>query len=127
PTRPPSCCGTPPVTAGNSSTMTVTVGASTAPGSHTLTGTGTGSSATHSVTVGLTVAGPPPGVRNGGFETGDFTSWSPSGAFLPRIVMTGHTGTYAAQLGSPSAFNGNSTLTQNVTIPKIGRASCRER
>jgi hypothetical protein len=105
------------VTAGNSSTMTVSVGASTAPGNYTFTVTGTGTSATHSVNVALTVAGPPPGVRNGGFETGDFTSWSPSGAFLPRLVTTGHTGTYAAQLGSPSPYNGNSTLTQNVTIP----------
>jgi len=105
------------VTAGNSSTMTVSVGATTSPGNYTITVTGTGTSATHSVNVALTVSTPPPGVRNGGFETGDFTSWSASGAFLPRIVTTSHTGTYAAQLGSASAYNGNSTITQNVTIP----------
>ena len=43
------------VTAGGSSTMTVTVGASTAPGTYTITVTGTGASATHTTTVTLTV------------------------------------------------------------------------
>ena len=105
------------VTSGSSSTMTVTAGASTPPGNYTITVTGTGTGATHSVTVALRVNSPPTGVTNGGFETGDFTAWSASGAFLPRIVTSGHTGTYAAQLGSASAYNGNSTITQNMTIP----------
>ncbi|HKC82957.1 MAG TPA: hypothetical protein VKD46_03055, partial [bacterium] len=43
------------VTAGASSTMTVSVGSSTAPGSYTITVTGTGTSATHTTTVALTV------------------------------------------------------------------------
>ena len=105
------------VAAGGSSTMTVAVGSGTAGGNYTITVTGTGTSATHSTSVALTVTTPPPGVTNGSFETGDFTAWSPSGVLLPRIVTTGHTGTYAAQLGSASPYNGNSILTQNVTIP----------
>jgi hypothetical protein len=44
-----------PITAGGSSTMTVNVGANTAPGTYTITVTGTGTSATHTTTVTLTV------------------------------------------------------------------------
>jgi hypothetical protein len=56
-------------------------------------------------------------VQNPGFETGSLSSWSPSGAFLPVVSTTAHTGSYAARLGSTSAVNGNSTLTQTVTVP----------
>jgi uncharacterized membrane protein len=43
------------VTAGDSSVMTVNVGASTVPGAYTITVTGTGTGTTHTTTVGLTV------------------------------------------------------------------------
>ena len=33
------------------------------------------------------------------------------------IASPGHTGSYAARLGSSTAFNGNSTLQQTVAIP----------
>jgi hypothetical protein len=56
-------------------------------------------------------------VQNGGFETGSFTPWVPSGTVLPVSTSPGHTGSYAALLGSASPFNGNSTLTQQVAIP----------
>src|SRR5207245_148945 len=39
------------------------------------------------------------------------------GAFLPVVSTTAHSGTYAARLGSTSAVNGNSTLTQTVVVP----------
>src|SRR5207247_2661903 len=48
------------LTAGGSSTMTVSVGAATTPGTYTITVTGTGSSATHTTTVTLTVTAAPP-------------------------------------------------------------------
>jgi uncharacterized membrane protein len=46
------------VTSGASSTMTVSVGAATTPGSYTITVTGTGTSATHSTSVALTITAP---------------------------------------------------------------------
>ena len=48
------------VTAGGSSTLTLTVGAAAAPGSYPITVTGTAPSATHTTTVTLTVTAPPP-------------------------------------------------------------------
>src|SRR5207248_2204298 len=104
------------VTAGGSSTMTVAVGASTAAGSYTITVTGTGTSATRTTTVALTVTAAG-GVVNGDFETGSLSGWTTGGRFSPRAVTTAHGGAYAAQLGSTSAFNGDSTLTQTVTVP----------
>jgi hypothetical protein len=56
-------------------------------------------------------------VANPGFESGSLASWSSSGAFLPVISTTPHAGAYSARLGSTSAVNGNSTLTQTVTVP----------
>jgi hypothetical protein len=104
------------VTAGGSSTMTVNVGSSTAAGSYTITVTGTGSSATHSTSVGLTVT-TVGALVNGGFESGNLSGWTAGGLVVPQVVTTAHTGSYAAKLGSTTAFNGNSTLTQTITIP----------
>ncbi|TMK28586.1 MAG: hypothetical protein E6G64_08845 [Actinobacteria bacterium] len=61
---------------------------------------------------------PPPNIiQNPGFETGNLASWTATGAFLPVISTTPHSGSYSARLGSTSAVNGNSTLTQTVTVP----------
>jgi len=99
--------------------MTVSVGSSATSGTYTITVTGTGSSATHSTTVSLTVtASTGQSVVNGGFETGSLSGWTASGGTLPHIVVAAaHTGAYSAQLGSTSAFNGDSTLTQTVAVP----------
>jgi hypothetical protein len=56
-------------------------------------------------------------VQNGDFETGSLSPWTPSGIVTPVIASPGHAGSYAARLGSSNAFNGNSTLTQTVTMP----------
>jgi hypothetical protein len=57
------------------------------------------------------------GVINGGFETGSLSSWRTSGAYTPVVSTTPHSGSYSARVGSTSAVNGNSTLTQTVTVP----------
>src|SRR5205823_7549512 len=105
------------VAAGASSTMTVDVGASTAPGTYTVTVTGTGTGATHATTIALTVPAPPHDAVNGGLETGNLSGWTASGALAPSISTTAHQGGYSARLGSPTAFNGNSTLSQVIAIP----------
>src|SRR5215213_1138090 len=105
------------VTAGGASTMTVSVGAGTATGGYTITVSGTGTTTTHTTTVSLTVTTAPQGLVNGGFEAGTLSGWAASGAFLPRISTTAHTGGSSAQIGSTSPVSGNSTLTQSVAIP----------
>ena len=105
------------VTAGGSSTLTVSVGAATASGTYTISVTGTGTSATHTTSVVLTVTSAAAGVVNGGFETDDLSGWAASGTVLPTVVTTAHTGSFAARIGSTGAVNGNSTLTQTASIP----------
>jgi len=97
--------------------MTVAVGASTTPGTYTVTVTGAGTSATHTTTVALTVPAPPHDAVNGGLETGSLSGWTVSGVLAPAISTTAHSGGYSARLGAPSAFNGNSTLSQVIAIP----------
>jgi hypothetical protein len=104
------------VTAGGSSTLTLTASASTPTGTSTLTVTGTGTSATHSTSVSLTVTSSAGGgIVNGGFETGNFAGWTTAGA--TSISHTSHSGSSAAQVGSTSPFNGDSSVTQTFTAP----------
>ena len=111
------------VTAGSSTALNVNAGTAT-PGSYTLTVTGTEGSATHATTVSLTVTGSGGTiVTNGGFETGSLSSWTTGGVFSPTVTTTQkHSGTYAAQLGASTAPepNGDSSLTQTVTVPSGG-------
>ena len=104
------------VNGSGSSTLTVTASSSAATGAVTLTITGTSGGLAHSTTVSLTVNTPPASViTNGGFETGDFTGWNTAGA--TSIGTTSHTGTYSAQVGSASPFNGDSSISQSFTAP----------
>jgi hypothetical protein len=56
-------------------------------------------------------------VQNPSFESGSLSSWTASGLVLPGISTVPHSGVYSARLGSTSAYNGNSILTQTVTVP----------
>ena len=101
-----------------SSTMTITVSASAATGTSTITVTGTGGSKTHTATVSLTVTAPSTNpVVNGGFETGNFTGWTASGAATSVIAAAAHSGNFGAQLGATTPTNGDSSVTQTFTMP----------
>ena len=105
------------VTAGNSATLTVSVGSSVATGNYTVTVTGTEGSATHSTSVTVTVTSSGGGggnsITNGGFETGNFTGWTRSGT--TSISTTAHSGSFSAMVGGSSPTNGNSSIKQTFT------------
>jgi hypothetical protein len=94
--------------------MTVSVGSDTAAGNYTITVTGTSASATHSVPVGLTVS-PAGALVNGGFESGNLSGWTVGGT--AATVTGGHSGSYAARVGSTSPTNGDSSISQTFTVP----------
>lgn len=52
---------------------------------------------------------------NGGFESGDFTSWTATGAHEAVITGAAHSGTYGAILGNTTPTNGDSTISQTFT------------
>jgi hypothetical protein len=103
------------VTAGGSATLTVSVGSSVATGVYTVTVTGTEGSATHGTNVAVTVTAASSGIVNGGFETGTLSGWTSAGT--TGVVTGGHSGTYAARLGSTNPTNGDSSITQTFTAP----------
>jgi serine protease len=116
PSGPTASLGPTSVTAGGSSTLTVSVGSSVSYGSYTVTVTGTEGTATHSTTVTVTVPNPNGGINNGGFETGNLSGWTASGA-ATGVSTTAHSGSYSARLGSTSPTNGDSTIAQTFTVP----------
>ncbi|MFI1170767.1 M28 family peptidase [Streptomyces melanogenes] len=107
------------VQSGSSSTLTVQVGASTAPGTYTLTVTGAGT-VSHSTTYTLTVGGgtctPRQLVVNGGFENGSSPWTATSGVITNQAGETPHGGSYMAWLngwGSPRT----DSASQSLSIP----------
>ena len=88
-------------------------------GNYTVTVTGTEGSATHSTAVNVTVTTASSGIVNGGFETGNLSGWT-TAAGTASVVTGGHSGTYAARVGSTSPTNGDSSLAQTFTAPSGG-------
>ncbi|HEY8738183.1 MAG TPA: hypothetical protein VIO62_14210 [Candidatus Dormibacteraeota bacterium] len=104
------------VSGGGNSTLTVTTTSAATTGTFPLSITGSSGSLSHSASATLVVNPTPTSVIvNGGFETGAFTGWSPSGS--TAISTTSHTGTYSAQVGSASPFNGDSKIAQTFNAP----------
>jgi hypothetical protein len=107
-----------PIAAGASATMTVSVAPELAAGTYGLTVVGTSVAAVHSIPVSLMVSDTH--LKDGGFESGSLGAWTASGA-SSAVVSGGHSGTYAAQLGSPGTpTNGDSSISQTFLVPATG-------
>ncbi|MFJ1697576.1 M28 family peptidase [Streptomyces sp. NPDC088252] len=109
------------VQSGASSTMTVSAGNGTAPGTYTLTVTGTGT-ATHATTYSLVVGGggtcrPRQIVANGGFEEG-VAPWTQTDGVINNRTSEkpAHSGAYTAWLGGWGSTHSD-TLAQSLTVP----------
>jgi hypothetical protein len=98
-----------PVTAGHSYTLTLTSHDDNYPGDPTYT--------LYDDVAITTSAPPPPGIVNGGFETGSLSGWTASGASSTVVNAGCHGGTYCARVGSTSATNGDSSIAQTFVAP----------
>ena len=104
------------VAGSGTSTLSVTTTSNAATGTFpNITVTGTSGTLTHTTSVTLVVNSASGGIVNGGFETGNLTGWTSTGA--TSISTSSHSGTYAAQVGSTSPFNGDSTIAQTFIAP----------
>ena len=74
------------------------------------------------IPVGVVMASPAlaAGITNGGFETGNLSGWTSTGASTSVTTSGPHSGTYAAQLGASTPTNGDSSVSQAFTAPATG-------
>ncbi|MFF4434186.1 M28 family peptidase [Streptomyces sp. NPDC001513] len=108
------------VQSGSSSTLSVQVGASTVPGTYTLTVTGSGT-VSHTTTYTLTVTGggsctPRQLVVNGGFENGASPWSATAGVITNQSGQAPHGGSYKAWLNGYGSTHTDSAA-QSVAVP----------
>ena len=107
------------VSSGQSATLSITTTTGAAAGTYTLTVTGSATSGSHSASYSLTITGGGGGgggaLTNGGFETGSLSGWTAAGASESVVSSGCHGGTYCARLGSTTATNGDSSISQTFT------------
>ncbi|OKK22117.1 peptidase M28 [Streptomyces sp. CB00455] len=109
------------VQSGSSSTLSVQVGASTVPGTYTLTVTGSGT-VSHGTTYTLTVTGgggtctPRQLVANGGFENGTSPWTATTGVITNQSGEVARTGSYMAWLNGWGSSHTDSA-SQQLTVP----------
>ena len=104
----------PTITAGDTTTLTLTIGAGAVPSASTITVHGVGSGTDHTVPVGLVVTGAN-AIANPGFESGTLGGWTPAGAVT--TVHAAHSGSWAARTGSTGPSRGDSKLVQRLVAP----------
>jgi hypothetical protein len=109
------------VTAGASSTLTVSASAGAADATTTFTVSGTAPSGTQVDQATIVVRPPPIGdlIENGGFESGGLSGWTVddgSGSVIASTA-TAHGGTTSARVGSASLVVGASGLYQAIAVP----------
>jgi hypothetical protein len=117
------------VTAGASSTLTLTVGASTTPGTYPLTVTGTGPSATHTTGVSLTVtqasnsSTPPVAGYTAWYDASDTTSITSSSGFVGKWNdKSGHGYDVTQGTGSKQPVTNADTI-NGLNVIKFTRSS----
>jgi hypothetical protein len=108
------------VTAGGSSTLTLTAAGGAPIGTSTVDVTGTEGAASHVVSIPLTVTAPSTGlIINGGFETGVATPWHQAGS--STVIGGGHSGAFQVRTGTPTLGTvRTSSISQTLVLPAGG-------
>lgn len=102
---------------GGSATITVSVGSTVPAGNYTVAVDGAEGLITRTAYLTVTViAGSGNAITNGGFETGDLSGWTSTGA-TASVTSTKRGGSYSARVGSTSPYRGDSSLSQTFTVP----------